>query len=168
MGTKILAWYLCWPLTCSCRICCLVTQSTNNCTTTDPNLGTSSKNNLSNSTLPTGIKPSLSSFGLSGLLVATGLSIDCVPSPFLHPVSSFCQDKNCKGNILPSQIEDPLSFCLIKLKTSGLWQSPQIAGSRDCGIHYIHHATRITMNYTTKAKAFILLCLQISWRSLDI
>jgi hypothetical protein len=37
------------------------------CTTNDPNLGTSFKNNLSNITLPTGIEPSLSSFGLSGL-----------------------------------------------------------------------------------------------------
>ncbi len=42
----------------------------------------------------------------------------------MHPVSSFCQDKNCKGNILPSQFEDPLSIpCLINLETSGLPKS---------------------------------------------
>jgi hypothetical protein len=91
-------------------------------TNNDPNLGTSSMTNLSISTVSTRIEPSLSNLGLTSLLDASRLSNNYVPSPFLHPVSSFCQDKNCKGNHLLSQFEDPLSVpCLINLEMSGLW-----------------------------------------------
>ncbi len=78
------------------------------CTNNDPNLGTSSKTNPSISTVSTRIKHSPSNLGLSSLLDASRLSKDYVSSTFLHPVSSFHQDKNSKGYILPSHFEDPL------------------------------------------------------------
>jgi hypothetical protein len=97
-------------------------------TNNDPNLGISSKTNPSISTVSTRTEPSPRNLGLSSLSDASRLSNDYVSSPSSQQVSSFCQDKNSKGNIFPSQFEDPLLVPrLINLETSGLRQSPQIS-----------------------------------------
>ncbi len=82
------------------------------------NLGAYSKKTTSH----TGTEPPCPS---SFLDKTNGLfqSMDYVPDPFLHPVSSSYEGAN-----LPSQIEDSLVVPrLINLETSGQWRSPRIA-----------------------------------------
>jgi hypothetical protein len=102
----------------------------------DSNLGAYSKKITSH----TGIKlPCPSSF----LDKTNGLfqSMDYVPDPFLHPVSSSYEGAN-----LPSQIEDSLVVSrLINLETSGQRRSPRIAAM----INRANHDGLEIVAYTT-------------------